>query len=160
MKISFIKLISIMFLISFITSCASVKDFQKMNKDQRAVKLCKGSSVVSSYDIKIRHSRSKLNNIESLLTKGYRSVESCNTKVVDTGKKDKKGVAIIRTSKSCSDNLIPLTFYAVESLSAEMSDLKAVIPGMVEMRDKKYNSCKLEYGRLSAEEAFSIYESQ
>ena len=93
MKISFIKLISIMFLISFIASCASVKDFQKMNKDQRAVKLCKGSSVVSSYDIKIRHSRSKLNNIESLLTKGYRSVESCNTKVFDTGKKDKKGVA-------------------------------------------------------------------
>lgn len=160
MKISFIKLISIFFLVSFIGSCASVKDFQKMNKDQRAAKLCKGDSVVSSYNIKIRNSRDRLNNIDSLLTKGYRIVENCNTKVVNTGKKDKKGVEIIRTSKHCSDNLIPLTFYAVESLSAEMLNLKAVIPGMVEMRDKKRDSCKLKYGRLSAKEAFSIYESQ
>lgn len=140
--------------------CSSVEDFQKMSPASRAHKVCNDDPTIYRLASSIRRNNYQINELDDLLVKGYSTTQSCRTTVSHGGQKNKDGSYVLRERKTCVDNQIPLTQYAINKYSADIVNLTLSTKKLSVKSEVLLSKCLVKTSTLSAEQAFNIYDNQ
>jgi hypothetical protein len=153
-----------------LAACTSLEDFQNMGPDERAQRVCAGSSGYAERSRSLRELDEQIGASQALLAKGYRVYEQCQivTVPVDgvtidcgdaTGKELKKCQKANRKATTderrvCTQTAVPID-YAYEShllgnLRMQRLDLK-------EQHEQLTLSCQDRVRFMPSDEAYEIY---
>ena len=156
----------------FLTGCgATLKEFQKMSPNERASKTCSNDYLVKHYKDKELSYYREIENLETLLMNGYKTISNCSTIVIDdrntylytgilenttqhTPKTPKK-----RVIRKCRQNVVPLTSYAMDKYLARKDDLAPLLEDVRTRKQNAYESCFNKVVDFSAEKAFGYYKN-
>ncbi len=149
--------------ISIMSGCTTLEDFQKMSPETRATKTCSSDVTVSHYRYKANSARNQIDNIDGLLRRGYKTKESCTTITYNSDSRDKssKNKGEIRRSSKviCREVIIPISDYVYELEKNRRNELMNTLEDANQLRRVKFDSCYKKVINMSAENAFNRYDN-
>lgn len=156
---SFNKVLSTMVVVTTISSCTSLSDFEGMTAEQRATKVCNKrykdeANQLSQYKQKITDQR-------SVLSAGYRLMEQCETKYVTTGTSCREYFGTLKCSDDIEEKKICRNIPIQIDYEYEQKRLTSIESAYSEYRQKlktAYQGCYTSIVPLSASQAFSHYK--
>lgn len=143
-------------------SCTTLSDFKKMSPESRANKACKNDATVIFYTKKHDKASNRLSVINSLLSRGYKTIQTCDTSTVYypvINPKTNKKTIEQTLQENCSTHVIPLTEYATNTILAEKSELINSIAIAKKSIDPAIKSCLNKVVKFNAEDAYNYYNN-
>lgn len=162
-----LKTVALMPLLLAAGGCASLKDFEAMTPDGRAVFVCERHPNVASLEVRISHLAAQVNEAEAAVAAGYRLREFCREEPIVTYTEvceppDADGGKTCKTTPSvsreifCEQKPIPIEG---EFERKKIRNYRANIRKLNADADKTYSRCYDKILPLSAEDAYDYYRS-
>jgi hypothetical protein len=165
------KAVCLTTLLLFLGACASLEDFQNMSPDERAQKVCEGSSAYAGRARSLRQLSAEIAEKEDLLAHGYRVYEQCQIvaftvpgNTVDCGNATGEALQNCQQGntpptterrKVCMETRVPID-YAYES--SALRDLRMSRESLDEQHEQLTYACQARVESMPAARAFSLYK--
>jgi hypothetical protein len=158
-------------LVLLLGACASLDDFQKMSPDERARKVCEGSSSYGQRASSLRQLNDQIAEKEYALARGFRVYEQCQVmpitvpgNTVDCSNETGEALAICQKRNTspttvwrnvCTQIPVPID-YRYES--SAVGDLQMSRESLLEQHEQSTYTCEARIRSLSAERAYILYK--
>lgn len=162
------KMVFIVALISGLTACTSLQDFEALTPGERAVMVCERQSSIRRLDADINRYGRLIRSARQAIAAGYRIDEVCAHREVEVGTKTvcKTESTPTGTQRVCSEKRqfqrkrICSNVRSRVDAATEQSNIRVwtqELASSQSQRTQRFQACFAEVSTLSAEEAYRRY---
>lgn len=155
----FIRILTLVSLMLLLNACTSLEDFQKMTPETRAYKACKNDVTVSFYRSKIYQLERDIEEIDSLLLRGYKTHKNCTVITYKDNFKTNKEKPNKSIKKICTEVAIPLNDYIYEFEKNRRDSLTIELENFQNNKQINFDKCFNQVLSMTVEQAYNYYDN-